>query len=307
MSLVADKVFTRWAKIVDPPHLEWTWRMIRSFYEEPHRAYHTLNHVAACLDLARAHTAGISSVFAATMDLAIFFHDIVYLPGDDRNEVLSANLLRSLGAVLPWSHVTVNHAAEAILATRDHKTDTDDIVVQTVVDLDLAILGSGAAEYDRYVRAIRTEFATVREDAWRAGRAQFLEKMLGRDRIYSTVWGHDRFEKAARANMAREVAFLKGHAMAGLILLSESFETAVLGGWGWPAASKSASVPQETGSQPAAYVDHGVCRVCSGKVVARTRTSSVVILGSPPQMPYVHHWECESCGLVYGRCPKENV
>ena len=195
---------SRWTKLVEARHEDWTWRLIEGLYTEPHRAYHNLNHVAACLEL--LDKAGVRHTGGPVADLALFFHDIVYVPGDKRNEELSANLLRAIAPALRWTETTINPAIVAVLATQHHETVADDVVSQTVVDIDLSILGSKPDFYDVYVRAIRREFATVSADAWRVGRGQFLTGMLAKQvPIFKTTWGIDAFENQARENMRREL------------------------------------------------------------------------------------------------------
>jgi predicted metal-dependent HD superfamily phosphohydrolase len=74
---------------------------------------------------------------------------------------------------------------------------------------DVAVLGSDAAAYDRYVRGIRAEYAHVSEDAWRIGRARVLETFLARERIYRTPAMAAAREAAARANITAELDRLR--------------------------------------------------------------------------------------------------
>ena len=47
----------------------------------------------------------------------------------------------------------------------------------------------------------------------------------------------------------------------------------------------------------------GVCRVCSGKVIAEISFRRDGRRGGPPQPAYVAGWHCEDCRLVYRGCP----
>jgi predicted metal-dependent HD superfamily phosphohydrolase len=206
------KVHARWGRSVEPPHFEWTWRILEALYTEPHRAYHNLSHVAACLDLLDEFEKDTRPTINRTpVELALMFHDAVYVPGDKRNEELSANLLRALASVLPWTETTVERAVVAILATRSHETFVDDPVAQLVVDIDLSILGAEPLAYSDYVHCIRREYKSVSDDAWRVGRTAFLDKMRARAHIFNTGWAEDRFESKARANMQHELDSLKDH------------------------------------------------------------------------------------------------
>jgi predicted metal-dependent HD superfamily phosphohydrolase len=202
----------QWTQLTEPrvPEERWTWRILETLYTEPHRAYHNLDHIEACLraqvEWARgARTLGDFSIIA----LALFFHDAVYVPGDKRNEVLSAGLLRAVGPTLRFSETDVERAALAVLATQHHETVADDAVAQVVVDIDLSILGAAPVDYDSYVTKLRREYAAVSDEAWRVGRGGFLAGMLARPgTIFKTAWGVETFEKRARENLAREQASL---------------------------------------------------------------------------------------------------
>ena len=58
-------------------------------YAEPHRHYHTLDHIADLLRLLEKH-GGVSD--ADAVKLAILFHDAVYDPARQDNEAASARL-----------------------------------------------------------------------------------------------------------------------------------------------------------------------------------------------------------------------
>ena len=57
-------------------------------YGEPHRHYHTLDHIAALLRLLEEHGRGVGDHDAVA--LAILFHDVVYDPARHDNEDASA-------------------------------------------------------------------------------------------------------------------------------------------------------------------------------------------------------------------------
>ncbi|MFV2032544.1 MAG: metal-dependent hydrolase, partial [Gammaproteobacteria bacterium] len=58
-------------------------------YSEPQRYYHTLDHIEHCLSLFDKICSSLQSPEA--LELAIWFHDIIYRPGSESNEQLSAD------------------------------------------------------------------------------------------------------------------------------------------------------------------------------------------------------------------------
>lgn len=53
--------------------------------------------------------------------------------------------------------------------------------------------------------------------------------------------------------------------------------------------------------------EKGMCSACHGVVSGKIHVHHPGMLGDPPQPSSVSHWECEGCGLMYGRCPKSNT
>jgi predicted metal-dependent HD superfamily phosphohydrolase len=60
-------------------------------------------------------------------------------------------------------------------------------------------------DYQRYVAAVRAEYAHVADQLWRAGRSAILTGLLARPALYHH---HPAWEAAARANLTRELATL---------------------------------------------------------------------------------------------------
>ena len=174
-------------------------------YGEPHRHYHTLAHVRACLELfdevrALAHEPD-------TVESAIWLHDIVYEPGRTDNEQRSADVAVELLGRLGTSRAFRGAVQRMILATRYEASappprDND---TRVLLDIDLSIFGRPPDVFDAYDRAIREEFAHVDEAAYRAARRRVLQNFLDRPRIYLTDPLRDRFEQRARENLRRAI------------------------------------------------------------------------------------------------------
>ncbi|MBC40084.1 MAG: hypothetical protein CMH91_13620, partial [Oceanicaulis sp.] len=83
--------------------------------------------------------------------------------------------------------------------------DADDALF---LDMDCAILGASAEQYDRYVRQVRQEHVWAPGGAFRKGRLAFVSAQLDRPAIFHTEPYRQRFEAQARANLERERAAL---------------------------------------------------------------------------------------------------
>jgi len=185
---------------------------LRRRHAEPHRAYHDWHHIAALLDLHGELDGRFADAQAVL--LAVLFHDAIYDPRASDNEEQSARLLETELAG-KRDEATLARAAALVRATRAHAVpqglpadEAGDMAL--FLDMDLAILGAEPAAFDRYEAQVRREYAHVPDEAFRLGRAAVLERFAQRGQLYFSDWGRARFEAAARANLARSLAALRG-------------------------------------------------------------------------------------------------
>lgn len=182
-------------------------------HREAHRRYHGVAHVAWVV----RHVAELAAVEPVddlgALVAAAFYHDAVYDPASATNERASARLARrDLAEPGPdrqqaWTAARVDAVATLIEGTAGH-ADPPDHDAAVFFDADLAVLGADVRAYDAYVTGVRAEYEHVGDEGWRAGRAAVLEGFLGRERIFATATGRDRWEELARANITAELAVL---------------------------------------------------------------------------------------------------
>jgi len=187
---------------VRPPHPGLTAR-----YAEPHRRYHDLAHIEACLaDLAAAE--GLSDLERRILEFAIWWHDAVHDPARSDNEARSAELAERDLAEFGEDAEVRREVGRLIGLTKGHQVAPGDRLGALMVSIDLAILAARPGDYDAYARAIREEYAHVPETAFRAGRAAVLRRLLDREAIFPNPGFRARFEARARANLERELKAL---------------------------------------------------------------------------------------------------
>src|SRR3954464_11599856 len=90
-------------------------------------------------------------------------------------------------------------------APADHRSDPDDLEAATLLDADLAVLGSSPADYASYLAAVRAEYAGLAEDQWRTGRTWVVHALLERDPLYRIPTARRRWQTQARQNLAAEL------------------------------------------------------------------------------------------------------
>lgn len=179
------------------------YRALLARYAEPHRAYHTRQHLAECLALFEQYRSLAQQ--PAEVCLALWYHDAIYdIPASD-NEARSAALAATELAAAGVPANAVARIRELILATR-HAAAPAGPDAALLVDIDLAILGADPARFAEYESQIRAEYHAVPEALFRSKRREILQTFLDRPQLFCCPALAARFEDAARANLRRALA-----------------------------------------------------------------------------------------------------
>lgn len=166
-------------------------------YAEPHRAYHDLTHILECLGHASAVRPLLRDV--GSVELAIWFHDVIYDPRAGDNEERSASFAKT--AIGGAASMAVLETVQRLILATKHPSRPTEHDAQYVVDIDLAILGAPPERYDEYESAIRREYGWVPRPIYRRKRRQVLQSFLDLDGIYLTPHFKARLEAQARTNL----------------------------------------------------------------------------------------------------------
>ncbi len=173
-------------------------------YSEPHRHYHTLDHISQML--LWLSDAGVKD---SAVLWAAWYHDYVYNPGKKDNEALSATQADLTLSELGVDSSIVTRVVQMIEATKDHKVEGRvDHSVGLLLDADMAILGVPEYDYEQYCLAVRAEHKSIPGFLYRRGRKNFLESVLEQEKIYYSHWFYERFERRARINIEIELSRL---------------------------------------------------------------------------------------------------
>ena len=174
-------------------------------WAQAHRRYHTLQHLRECLALFDAHRA--LAEHPGEVALAVWFHDAVYDTSRHDNEAASADWATRVLACAGAAAEVVERVRALVMATR-HSQGPSTPDERLLVDIDLAILGAAPARFAEYERQIRDEYGFVPEALFREKRGEILRGFLERPALFATPALSDRFEAAARANLAQAIAAL---------------------------------------------------------------------------------------------------
>jgi predicted metal-dependent HD superfamily phosphohydrolase len=181
------------------------YHQIVASYSEPHRKYHTMQHLNECF--AHLESVRSSAEHAAEIELALWFHDAIYNTSRQDNEQRSADWARDSALSAGVSSDQADRIYELIMATM-HNAVPAARDAKVLVDIDLSILGSQPARFDEYELQVREEYSWVPEFVYRNARKKILKEFADREWIYSTETFRSKHEVQARANLARSLARL---------------------------------------------------------------------------------------------------
>lgn len=174
-------------------------------YTQPGRYYHNLNHIEACLKDFR----DVSDITDTPelVELAIWYHDVVYDVNRSDNEQKSAEIAAEVCLRGNLSGDFAQQVFDLILATK-HDRAAASVNEKMIIDADLAILGKPAAEYDIYEKAIRKEYAHVPDADFRNGRSAVLSSFLEKPAIYSLEFFLAKYQDQAMENIQKAIVDL---------------------------------------------------------------------------------------------------
>lgn len=175
--------------------------LLDRYYNESGRHYHGWRHISECL----AELDSIEHLLfdPLAVELAIWFHDAVYIPGGTRNELDSAELafrwLRSLDEELA---LKVKRFVEA--TDYSHVSDSDDPDLDYLKDIDFAAFGKPFDSFWRDVERLRRENGESSSPAASVSRLAFYRQILDGDvELFRTSYFRERLLEQALNNISR--------------------------------------------------------------------------------------------------------
>ncbi len=198
MTTLQDRWCDLWRRLGAVGNADARYARLSSLYAQPHRAYHTLEHIETLF--AEFDAARQLSERPEEVEYAIWFHDAIYDARNDDNEERSADLAAEVAVEIGLSAAFAASVQALIIATKhvDVPTAPD---ARLVVDCDLAPLGCSAEQFRENGKRVRQEYAWIPEEQYIAGLTAFLQQFLDRPHIYCTDLFRDKYEAQARRNL----------------------------------------------------------------------------------------------------------
>jgi len=181
------------------------YKEVKDFYSEPGRHYHTPKHIEHCLAQFDLVVDKLDNPDA--VEVAIWFHDLVFEANADDNELQSARRFVELA----------NDSMEG-----EFKTTVYDLIIATapprmpkttdqkfMLDIDLSSFGLPWKDMLRDSIAVRQESPQLSDAEFFPGQRAFLESLVKREHFYFTEFFRSRIEETARSNINRYLENLR--------------------------------------------------------------------------------------------------
>lgn len=184
--------------------IEELWNEIDSAYKN--RYYHNLEHLKFMLNELDDIKYKFTIKQINDIELAIFYHDIVYEFDAVDNEEKSAN--KAINCLLRCESIdldTIREVNKMILATKNHYTEES--YIEYFLDIDMLILASEPDVYVKYAENIRKEYWFYLEYEYNIGRKNVLKQML-KTPIFKSEYYRTRYETKAIENIKKELEAL---------------------------------------------------------------------------------------------------
>ena len=182
------------------------YKEVNGYYSEPGRFYHTPKHIEHCL--AQFDLASGEMVNADAIEIAIWFHDLIFDVRANDNELQSARRFVELAddSMDAEFKAIVHDLIMTTAPPRLPKTTDQNFML----DIDLSSFGLPWEDMLRDSIAVRQESPQLTDAEFFPGQRAFLESLISREHFYFTEFFRSRIEDTARSNIERYLQELPG-------------------------------------------------------------------------------------------------
>ncbi len=168
-------------------------------YTKKWKYYHNINHIYSFIELYDKYNNLIEKEKNEFL-LSIFFHDIIYIPSRNDNEIESIKLLNKFYIEAEPKDLNKEKIIELISETQNHllnKEYKEDI--NLFLDMDMQIIAQ--ENWEEYEDNIRKEYSFIDYNIYKIKRKEFLERLAKKEKIFRTKTFYELFEKVGRINI----------------------------------------------------------------------------------------------------------
>lgn len=180
--------------------------IIEKCYTEPHRKYHTLEHLDTLYNLFQYYRVLFTDEEYSILCASALFHDAIYNVKRDDNEKQSSRLARSW---IEQNGVSDDIRKMVERLINDMYEPGENFLNDFFQDADMAILAAPEQIYAEYAENVKEEYTSqFTDDEYISGRKAFLTHLLCKKKIYRTNIFQSTQEAVAISNIFTELSAL---------------------------------------------------------------------------------------------------
>ena len=177
---------------------------LEQHYAEPHRYYHTSSHIDHCLR--QVDFISVDYADRDAVELAIWFHDVIYEIGDPKNEENSAKWFMQVSS--GELKDSIREQVNRLVMVTQHNVQPEKEDEKYVVDIDLSGFGMPWPEFSADSLRVRQEFPEVSDGVFENKHRMFLEMLASRDFFFCTTLFRNMYESQAKYNVREKLSRL---------------------------------------------------------------------------------------------------
>ena len=213
-----ENVYNKWKNLIENilkinnvNFLNHWWYKLIINYMKPYKFYHTLTHIENSIELFEKNKDLINENSQKEFLIALWFHDIIYYPGNSENEKKSAKIAENFCKEIDNSNLNINQIKKYIIETTNHIVDNinySDDSYNLFLDIDMSVVG--LENYEEYEKNIKLEYLNIYDlEEYNIGRIEFLKTLLNKKKIFRTERFFNLYENKARNNILMGIKMLE--------------------------------------------------------------------------------------------------
>lgn len=188
-----------------------TWDDVTSYYSEPHRVFHTVEHLKDGIEALVKWSQQLNSIPSIEQILAWFYHDVIYDVLSKSNEDLSAELAINKINQLASKNTSIDTeiVKTIILDTKSHEATID----ESCIILDIDMISLSESDFDRFLtlryRAEEEYLKEYPKEHVLKGCIQFAKSMVEKEYIFNLPINRIKEDPLAKENLRRYIVYLE--------------------------------------------------------------------------------------------------
>ncbi len=219
-ALMVNMLFARYALLMQevvveasPSSIQEAYRRLLRKYTSRDRVFHSVHRLVSCIEEFDRMSAVAKRPNEVLM--AVFYQYVVYDVRQINNAFQSGKYFQFVAKHLLGIEDNASIARVArMIECGDFRNaiPPETIDEYFFCDLQKAILGADAQDYDRQMQSLRIEYGYLDNSDWALVRTNFIDTILFEESIYHTPALRSRYEESARANLMQERVLLQRNA-----------------------------------------------------------------------------------------------